>query len=212
MIAKAEFPSDLKSHPSQHFSYCCEQIQNAVKNRKHSFHIMQISSFDGEFPQIRSVVLRKFDSKNFELYFHTDLRSPKFSQLQNNNKVGFHLYCANLKLQIRGVGQAEIVNHQSEKYQIHRSGISLSGARCYMGPHHPGKVMEEYSSNIRPEWIQRAPREEELVNGIENFELIKIQVRAVDCLMLLSTGHIRTRTEFLKSDIGRQVRHLWVAP
>lgn len=204
--------ADFRAHPSQLFEFCSEQIRLAIKDRKHSFHIMQVATNDGDYPQIRSVVMRNYEPNLFELYFHTDVRSPKFSQLSKNTKIAFHFYCPNLKIQVRGIGQAKAVDHRVEKYQKHLQSISLSGARCYLGPLIPGESLLEYSPNIHKEWVTRAPRKEEIQNGIPNFELIQIQIEKVDCLQLTALGHIRTSHRVHRNDGVIELEHFWVAP
>ena len=60
-------------------------MERAVKDRKSGFHnfVVATSSFDN-MPDARIVVLRGFDSKKMEISFHSDLRSQKVNQLNNN--------------------------------------------------------------------------------------------------------------------------------
>ena len=116
-------------------------MERAVKDRKSGFHnfVVATSSFDN-MPDARIVVLRGFDSKKMEISFHSDLRSQKVNQL-NNNK--YHAIATNLYL--RGVTNSTIGRKQRKnvdlvftsgyvhdlKYKFERNIVTFNGVADY---------------------------------------------------------------------------------
>ena len=79
-----------------------ELLRLGVKNRNHSFHTPVFSTYNqNNFISSRVVVLRKYSFNSLILGFHTDIRSPKISELKKNKNSYFVFYDYKLKIQLR---------------------------------------------------------------------------------------------------------------
>ena len=61
-------------------------ISKGVDDSKSYFHTPTVCTFKGQDISARTVVLREFNEKDKVLRFHTDQRSPKISQIKENNR------------------------------------------------------------------------------------------------------------------------------
>lgn len=190
------------------------ELQTAIKDRHHDFHLMQVATLSNEdgfiSPRLRTVVFRRFESEPLGFYFHTDERSPKFKELSDHSVVSLHFYSQKLKTQVRIQGHALALSHDHEIYLEHQKQISPSGVRCYMGPYSPSVELPEYHSNMSEAWKFRAPTKDEIPEIIQNFELIKVIPYSVDVLQLRATGHIRFGAKNQNNDPQWQL--YWKAP
>ena len=76
-------------------------ISNGVDDAKSYFHTPTVCTFEGQDISARTVVLRDFNEQERVLRFHTDQRSPKISQIKENNSATVHAYDQEEKIQIR---------------------------------------------------------------------------------------------------------------
>ena len=78
--------SFLNENPKSIFENIKQLLYLGTKDRHHSFHTPVFSNINQKNnPISRIVVLRHFDEEDLILNFHTDFRSPKVADLQNNN-------------------------------------------------------------------------------------------------------------------------------
>ena len=85
MDFKNNNPNDILSH---HWN----QLEIAVKDAKHNYHLFALSTIDTNSPDIRTVVLRNVNINDYSISFHTDIRSPKFKQITKNPIVSVLFY------------------------------------------------------------------------------------------------------------------------
>ena len=77
-----------------------DDLNDGVKNTKSAFHYPIISTIDKNgYPSSRTVVLRKIDKENNIISFNTDIRSDKWLEIQNNNKISVNIYEPDKKIQ-----------------------------------------------------------------------------------------------------------------
>ena len=65
-------------------------ISSGVDDAKSYFHTPTVCTFEGRDISARTVVLRDFNQQERVLRFHTDQRSPKISQIKENNSATVH--------------------------------------------------------------------------------------------------------------------------
>lgn len=195
------------------FTRVINELKLGPVQRKHPFHIMQLATVrsDGQFwrPEIRSVVFKEFIEDTFEFIFHTDKRSPKFTQIEKNHSVALHLYDFYSKLQIRVEGEAQVLERNHPVYLNHVKSLSPSGLRCYVGPFPPSTSMDFYHCNVQEQWVYRAPSSEEIPEDIENFEVISVKPSRIECLNLRAHGHVRCAFEVRTGQVSKA---LWLTP
>ncbi len=186
------------------------ELEGATKDRRHGFHVPAIASLgrDGT-PQARSVVLRRAVRESGELHFHTDLRSPKVAEIAANPRVAWLLYDAARRLQLRIEADAEVLRDGPRADEAWARS-ALSSRRCYLAPHAPGEVAEEWLANIPGELVARIPTEEESMAGRVHFGLVVTRVLSIEWLFLASEGHRRARF-VADGDRTSWLAH-WLAP
>ena len=103
-------------------------LSRGVKDRKSSFHYTMLCTINNKTPESRTVILRNFNKDKFELNIHSDLRSGKINQIENNNNVSCLFYDDKKKIQIRINGQATI----EKSYQPSWDKLTNWSRRCYL--------------------------------------------------------------------------------
>ena len=76
---------------------------------KSEFHQGYLATYNNEFPSIRTVVLRHVDKEKNSISFHTDFRSKKITELNNNNNVSMMFYDHGKKIQIKVSGKLKLI-------------------------------------------------------------------------------------------------------
>ncbi len=181
-----------------------EDFKDGVKNTKSSFHFPVISTIDKDgFPSSRTVVLRKIDKKNKIISFNTDIRSNKWNEIINNNKVSVSIYDTSKKTQIRILGKA-IVNYKNKIWESAWNSTPRMSRECYSTPYSPSTVIskpEDIDINLKK--IKTEDYEKYKIN----FGRIDIHIYSLDWLYLVHSGHRRAKFIY-----DKEVSMVWIAP
>ena len=116
-------------------------ISNGVDDAKSYFHTPTVCTFEGKDISARTVVLRDFNEQERLLRFHTDQRSPKISQIKENNKATVHAYDHEEKIQIRLKGTIEI-HHQDSVTEKAWANTREMSKECYSVKDSPSKKID----------------------------------------------------------------------
>ena len=168
----------------------CGDLQRAVVDRHHEMHQLYFSSFGETYPQVRTVIFRKFFYRELRIQFHTDQRSSKVAEILKNPHSSLLGYSRKSDIQIRFRGQARKVETPQvlvEKW----NQVGLSSRRCYLSSKAPGTVSDHPTSGLPAEFETRSPSEEESELGFSHFALIEFEIQELEWLKLSSTGHRR---------------------
>tara|TARA_B100001175_G_scaffold308322_1_gene308616 strand:+ start:5548 stop:6135 length:588 start_codon:yes stop_codon:yes gene_type:complete len=181
-----------------------EDFKDGVKNTKSSFHFPVISTIDKDgFPSSRTVVLRKIDKKNKIISFNTDIRSNKWNEIINNNKVSVSIYDTSKKTQIRILGKA-LVNYKNKIWESAWNSTPRMSRECYSTPYSPSTVIskpEDIDLNLKK--IKTEDYEKYKIN----FGRIDIHIYSLDWLYLVHSGHRRAKFIY-----DKEVSMVWIAP
>lgn len=183
-------------------------LEHAVSHRKSPMHLGMLATWSDSGPQARIVVLREANRETGSLRFHTDIRSPKFAELQHDPRVAWVFYDASEKIQVRMLGKAEIHTRGPVAEAAWINTIPFS-RRCYMAAIAPGSASEEETSGLPLELEDREPTMEESEVGRVNFCAVLTQIEEIDVYTLAVTGH--RRAHFWLED-GKVSRSEWRAP
>ena len=177
-----------------------QRIAHAAQDRRSPMHTAVVATGDAD---LRVMVVRGFDSASWTLRFHTDLRAPKVSVIEQDARVGVLFYDPAGRLQIRCTGSGRI---ESEGRAVDEAWISSDNfaRRCYLGDG-PGAESSEATSGLPPEIEGIKPSDEQLVPARENFAILLVEIEQADWFSLDHNGHRRAIIE--KGGAGR-----WVAP
>ena len=157
---------------------------------------------------LRTVVLRRFMPKQRLLICHSDSRSPKVAQLQQNPQASWLFYHPAQRIQLRITGHTTCHTNDAladEQWQ----NSALSSRRCYSAEVAPSQITTEPTSGL-PDFLEnRIPTAEESEAGRQNFLVIATRIDSLDWLFLRAKGH--RRALFTWQADNRFIAD-WVAP
>ena len=187
------------NNPNDIFSNQWNQLELAVKDAKHNYHLFALSTIDANSPDVRTVVLRNVNKNTYSISFHTDIRSPKFKQITKNPNVSVLFYDVQARTQIRMVGTASICGDEDMLKSLWGK-LSKESKECYMGEVAP-------SDPLNGKTIINKIKEKSVDEGYNNFSRVTIRISKMEILLLHHLGH--RRIEF-KLD-GKTPVHQWLA-
>ena len=186
---------------------CWHRLVNGVQSAKHAFHTAAIASMHGTFPEIRTVVLRKVLPEQRQLIFHTDVRSPKIKQLQDNPALSWLFYDEKAKIQLRVKSRATL-HHLNALSQSRWNESRLQSRVCYRVEPGPSLESTTATDGLPATFDRNMLTETTLAAGYENFVVVACEVVEIDWLFLNYEGHRRAR--FVCSENGLD-KH-WLVP
>ena len=166
-------------------NYALTKIRTAIKGRDDDLHILNLVTIDKKnIPNTRNIVIRDFSEKKLTIRFHTDKRSSKISDIQNNNKISLLGYERKDRLQIRFDAEATIIDSDEFLLDIWKTMYPMS-RESY-------RVIESPGSKIKSlEDIKFEEEDDQGLNGFENFVAVSCDIQSIEVLYLHHAGHLR---------------------
>jgi len=163
-----------------------EEIWQAVKHElhrgaldaKHPFHWVNLGTVSGEFPSVRTVVLRKVN-ENLHFFIFTDYRSEKCSDLKVNPNATLHYYHPKKQVQIRIKAETKL-HFQNEWAAEFWKTIPSHRRSEYTGAQAPGTPI----SNHKEGWM-------EVDSEHHFFTVLEFIPLEIEILQLRKEGHLR---------------------
>ena len=170
-------------------------LEKAVVDRKHEYHQLYFSNINKEnMPDTRTVILRNFIRDKKNIYFHTDLRSNKVSEIKKNGKCFLLFYSQKLKEQLRMTVVSSI--HYNDDITLEAwKKTRLMSRKCYLSNNAPGSLSEIPTDGIDLSLKGIEPDEKESEKGYSNFAVVVNKINMIDWLYLSSNGHKRLAFE-----------------
>ena len=185
-----------KENTHEIFEEIKTNLTRGVKDRKHAFHNPVFCNVDQDGGvDSRVVVLRNFDPSNMILNFHSVYRSPKVSNLKQNNKSMFAFYDHKLKIQMR-IKTTSFLNHQNDIAKEMWDKTKLLSRKCYLTSKDPSSLTTLPEDGIPEHLIGKEPEFEESEKGYKNFTVIENKINEIDWLYLEISGHRRLNLLF----------------
>ena len=155
-------------------------------------HTPALATIDNNnLPQIRSVVLRSINRQKREICFHSDIRSSKISDLNNNKDASFLIYDPKNKFQIRLLTAIEMYHNDPISIQAWNNLKPMSKI-CYQVSQAPGtQLSDPFEATNTPE------RNNE---GRDNFVVLVGKILEVEWLYLHHKGHRRAKFNWLNNN------------
>ncbi|MFM8577380.1 MAG: pyridoxamine 5'-phosphate oxidase family protein [Planctomycetaceae bacterium] len=191
-------------------------LVNAVGSARHPFHLVHVGTVDSSgLPQVRTVVLRRFDdapgsgigpalppttddqSRRAAAWFHTDIRSPKVSDLRRTPAVALHWYDPSRRLQIR-VSATAVIHHLDAVARNAWSRSKSMSRACYLSRSSPGLPLTEYPP------APPVPHDDD-GDAFVHFSAIGCQFDRVEVLELAAEGHRRFLLRLDARGVTRQI-------
>lgn len=176
-------------------------LQRGASDAKSPLHTPVLASIDGEGnPQTRMVVFRQFLPATYQLYFHTDKRSAKIAEIEQNPTISLLFYDPKPRIQMRVTGQAFLLPQaiQNEQWQK----LNDRSKPVYQIEPAPGHIITEPAqASYLPDTTHQ---------GKDNFRAIGITMHRLEWLYLAAAGH--RRAEFLFSENDGEIIANWLTP
>ena len=184
-----------------------KHLDLGVIQGKHPFHTPVFGTLNGDSPEVRVVVLRRFWRKPARIAFHTHFGSPKIEQIKANPNVSYLFYHAEKNFQARIRGVAEI-HTDDELADEQWDATRLFSRRCYIGEA-SSKISKKPTHGMPAEITDREPTKEESEEGRKNFAVISTNIKEIDVLELDVKGH--RRSLFIWNEDG-ELETKWLTP
>jgi pyridoxamine 5'-phosphate oxidase len=187
---------------------CWIRILNGSLKSKDPLHNPTVANINKRGVNMRTVVLRKVNTAKKTLSFHTDIRSGKWNELNENNKISWLFYDAAACIQIRLAGEATLHNSDEIADEAWLKS-SANSRKIYMGDIAPSLESEIPTSGIDPSLEHTNPTLEESEIGRKNFGIIVTKVNWLEWLWLNSKGHRRANFNYSKNN---SFKTNWLVP
>ena len=180
-----------------------DELELSLTESGHPFHIFSIASINNGQPDARNVVLRGVERKKNMINFHTDSRSKKVSQLEEQADICALFYDKKKKVQLRVYGKTSY-EKDIQKIQNKWQNSKRMSKLCYLNKYPPGQNI----SNPK-DYLYDDIALENIDKGLSNFSIVNINIKSIDWLFLNHKGHERMLIELKKKD---SYEYNWIAP
>jgi pyridoxamine 5'-phosphate oxidase len=169
---------------------CWIRLLNGSLKGRDPLHNATIANTNIHGVNMRTVVLRKVNTAEKTIAFHTDIRSGKWNELQENNNVSWLFYDVAGRIQIRLAGKATL--HKDDEIANEAWLKSNANSRkIYMGEIAPSKYSDLPTSGVPAAFESADPSITESEAGRKNFGTVITKVNWMEWLWLNSKGHRR---------------------
>jgi len=200
--------NDTKLNPEKILQNIKSLLSLGAKDRKHGFHTPVFSNIIDKLNlNSRIVVLRNFDEKNNIFSFHTDYRSKKILEINQNSKTYFVFYDSKEKIQLR-IETISSIHHKDKISQIAWKNTKLSSRKCYLSLNAPSSKTNSAEDSLPVHLVGIDPNKEESEKGYENFAVVRNKIKIIDWLNLSASGHRRLRIHINQS----KIKYSWLIP
>jgi len=185
-----------------------QMLGRGAADKKDAFQSLYLSTFDGERPSTRTVILRIFLHENRALVCHSDTRAQKIKEIQAFPQVCWMGWHPKNKVQLRMYGEAEVhlsgSFHESEWEKLSGSSrLNYSSLRPPATPISEAKAgWESYTSY---EALQEG---EDSEAWKKHFAVIRMPIKEIDYLRLERGKHMRARFRWEENHLEEQ----WLIP
>lgn len=196
---------DLKSLES----LAWKKLLNGSVKKKNGFRTMCVGTIGSDSTvALRTVINRKVDELQKNIFFYTDNRSRKFFDLQKNNQVSLHFYDAKQRVQIVLKAHAEICD--DAVFTENRWQASSPQARLgYMTLDAPNTKSENPTLGYDEKFSETKPTDAESDLFKKNFTIIICKVYELEFLYLDYVGN-RKANFFYKNSVLEDC--FWAVP
>jgi 3-hydroxyisobutyrate dehydrogenase len=184
---------------------CWIQLVNGAIKSRNPFHTPCVATLNNGEVSIRTIVLRKALPLSKELRFHTDTRSNKWKELQNNDSISALFYDASTRVQIRVKGKA-ILHFKDAIVSEAWQKTTLSSRRCYLTEASPSSFSLISTSGLSEKIEQENFNLAESEVGEQYFGIVSIKVESMEWLWLNHAGHRRAFFDYVHDNYS------WMIP
>ncbi len=186
---------------------CWKRLMNGSLRSNDPLHNPAVANLKDDLPVIRTVVLRKVIVEERKLFFHTDIRSCKWNDLQKNANTSWLFYDIAGRLQIRAAGKSTL-HHNDEISNAAWQNTPAASRKTYMGEIGPSQKSEMPSSGLPEAFLKANPTFEESETGRKNFGVVCSEINWFEWLWLNSNGHKKAAFNYTLNSFDAS----WIIP
>jgi len=165
--------------PTEIWKTLVHEIHRGALDTKHPFRYLNLGTMGKEYPEVRTVVLRKVDEQ-LNCLVYTDFRSAKVSEILANPLVLIHFYNPKQRVQVR-IQARVIVHHQDSLASTYWSQVQGDAQKAYNSTLAPGSKIEIPGQAY--DWP------EEMDSRF--FAVLELAPKAIEALQLDGLNHLR---------------------
>jgi pyridoxamine 5'-phosphate oxidase len=184
---------------------CWRSLAGGAKDRRSPWHTVVLSTVHGAEPRLRTVVLRRVDVAEKQVYAHVDVRSQKASDLSLNPSTSWLAYDPIERVQIRLSGTSTI-HRGDDLTRQHWEATGHHSRRFYMRPREgqPLEGPQQLQEELRD--FRYTDADTEIAYG--DFAVIRCEVNFMDIYMLHHEGNRRAEFHY---EMGRSIKQQWMS-
>lgn len=175
-----------------------DQLRRALREKKHPFRHMAISTMGANGASGRMVVLRDLEQKPLTLWFHTDIRSGKIMDIRENPSISVLFWHPTSRLQVRLRAEA-VIHYQNDVAKSWWNRLDSHIQAAYLNVMEPGSIIT--GNSWTPSFNSGKPTD-------AYFAAVSGKIKEMDVLQLSRSGHIRAA--FVYDDGIRTDQHFHV--
>lgn len=168
------------------------ECAEASQQRQHELHRLYFATFGEKFPEIRTVIFRQQNLVAGHIYFHTDQRSQKVKELENNSNASLLGYNHQKKYQLRFRGSVRL-HHQDALAKSSWEQVGVFSRSCYLTQQAPGSLSLSPIGGSQGNGESSDSARSESQDGFSQFVVCDFNVVEMEWLYLHAAGHRRSR-------------------
>jgi pyridoxamine 5'-phosphate oxidase len=184
--------------------YAWSLLESGGRDRVTGFHSLSVGSIEitpaGPVPRQRTMILREANREKRTLRFHSDQRSPKFSQISRTPQICITHYDASQKIEIRAQarGDFHLGDVIAAKAWTEMRDVSRF---CYRSPKAPGEIVDSVDEYQSPS--STAVDVNDAV-ARRNFCVLIASIHEMEWIYLDSRGNRRARYRWVDDRLDAQ--------
>lgn len=180
-------------------------LHDATTGRDRPYRYLTLASLGRcDFPEARTIVLRSVDRTTRTLEFHTDTRSPKWLELQQNGNATVLGYSDQTRVQLRLRGSVLLAFPGSEQTERAWNALQPHTQATYAGGP-PGDALPDETAEPAVE-----AQHPENASGKAAFGVLFFKAFTLDWCRLERQNNLRAK--FSYDDEGKLESLGWIAP
>ncbi len=170
------------------WDYAWQLLVRSKNDRKHPFHTPVLSTVSPIMhPRSRTLVLRNVLPDTGQLWFYTDRRSQKATDLERTPLVSWTFWSPKQQIQVNIAGKTTwLAKDAADQLFIN---LPKHSRKAYATLTPPGKPQEEATDGLPPDW--EAISLEETSYAADYFGVVVTTITHMEVLQLSRDGHQR---------------------
>ncbi len=187
---------------------CWVKLLNGSLKGRDALHNAVVANTTAQGTNMRTVVLRKVNTSEKTLAFHTDMRSGKWQEINTSKQISWLFYDVAGRYQIRLAGTASL-HHDDTIAADAWLKSTPSSRKIYMGEIGPSQPSNVPTSGLPLAYEKADPTLQESEAGRKNFGVVVTNIHWMEWLWLNSQSHRRASFVY---DSNKSFQATWLIP